>query len=65
MQRRRFITSGLLTLGGMSVASTSLTATAGTTDSTGIPFYLVDAFSSSVFAGNPAPVVVLQHWLPN
>ena len=30
-----------------------------------IPLYQVDAFSSRVFAGNPAAVCPLQEWLPN
>lgn len=30
-----------------------------------VPFYLVDAFTDKAFAGNPAPVVVLERWLPD
>lgn len=30
-----------------------------------LPIYQVDAFSSSVFGGNPAAVIVLERWLPD
>lgn len=30
-----------------------------------LPLYQVDAFSDRVFAGNPAAVVPLEHWLPD
>lgn len=28
-----------------------------------IPFYQVDAFANAIFAGNPAAVMVMEHWL--
>jgi PhzF family phenazine biosynthesis protein len=28
-----------------------------------LPLYQVDAFTSRVFGGNPAPVVVMDEWL--
>ena len=30
-----------------------------------LPFFWIDAFASRVFAGNPAGVVPLEHWLPD
>ena len=30
-----------------------------------IPFYQIDAFTSSVFGGNPAGVCFLESWLPD
>lgn len=31
----------------------------------GLPLYIVDAFADRPFAGNPAAVVPLEHWLPD
>ena len=30
-----------------------------------LPIYTVDAFTTDVFAGNPAAVVPLEEWLPD
>jgi PhzF family phenazine biosynthesis protein len=30
-----------------------------------LPYFVVDAFASAVFRGNPAGVCPLEHWLPN
>ena len=30
-----------------------------------LPIYQVDAFTSKLFAGNPAAVVLLDKWLPD
>src|SRR3954462_6350485 len=30
-----------------------------------LPYFVVDAFASAVFRGNPAGVVPLQRWLPD
>ena len=30
-----------------------------------VPYYVVHAFTSTVFAGNPAGVCVLEDWLPD
>jgi predicted PhzF superfamily epimerase YddE/YHI9 len=30
-----------------------------------LPIYQIDAFTSRLFAGNPAAVVTLEHWLPD
>jgi PhzF family phenazine biosynthesis protein len=30
-----------------------------------LPLYQVDAFTSRVFAGNPAAVVISEEWLPD
>lgn len=30
-----------------------------------LPIYQVDAFTDTVFAGNPAAVVPLESWLPD
>ncbi|WP_084217503.1 PhzF family phenazine biosynthesis protein [Xenophilus azovorans] len=50
-------------VGGLSACATPSGQGAGTAGD-GVPFFLYDSFTTSPFSGNPAPVVVLDAWLP-